>query len=427
MTASKKHHYVPQFILKNFSIDNKKERIYTYQKIDGKSFPQSIRDAGAENYFNTLRNNNLNFESIFDDIDGVMAHHIQQIIEGKSIEFIKHNNQVKDCFLTCMAILYLRGKIWRRTMQSIVKQKNEIVDKYFSLYEVQKDPEISDEEAKIATLLGIENKIEILNALLEKEFVLLEAPANRYFNLSDTPIATLNRFPYSPKNINSLETEVYFPISPKLSLAFFRRGLLEMYKGKEPSFRIDNFCKSCLPIEVSNKQSTTMNYAQIKDSCDYIYSAYDNFNLEKYFLSLMPELKKRESNIVFGEMGEGKVVSNDMPKGINLVLYGQVKSHIISIEMIQKDIRLQFHTKQNSEMKIALNDAPYIKGEVYNYNKQIKLMYEPYFVKNELNGDDFFEMGFNHEDIDQFVMELSKNKNITKEESERLANKYLPG
>lgn len=54
-------------------------------------------------------------------------------------------------------------------------------------------------------------------------------------------------------------------------------------------------------------------------------------------------------------------------------------------------------------------------------------MYEPYFVKNELNGDDFFEMGFNHEDIDQFMMELSKNKNITKEESERLANKYLPG
>lgn len=141
----------------------------------------------------------------------------------------------------------------------------------------------------------------------------------------------------------------------------------------------------------------------------------------------MPELKKRESNIVFGEMGEGKVVSNDMPKGINLVLYGQVKSHIISIEMIQKDIRLQFHTKQNSEMKIALHDAPYIKGEVYNYNKQIKLMYEPYFVKNELNGDDFFEMGFNHEDIDQFMIELSKNKNISKEESERLANKYLPG
>lgn len=426
MAESKKHHYVPQSILKNFSIDNKRERIYTFRKIDGTSFPQSIQDAGAENYFNTFREINLNFEPIFDDVDGNIAYFIQKIIDTYSIAFIKHDDDTKHAFITCIAVLYLRGKIWRKTMQSLIKQKNETIDKYISHLNIKKDPEISDEEAKIATLLSLENREQIINTLLNKEIILLEAPANRCFNISDTPIATLNRIPYSFEDIFSFETEVYFPISPKLSLAFLSKGLLEMYKGNNPSFRINKFCKSFIPIEVSKEQATTMNYAQVKNSCDYVYSRNNDFHLEKYFLNFIPELKKRDSNIIFGEMGEGRVVSEGMPKGINLVLYGQIKSHLIPIEMIQKDIRLQFKSSHHDAIKKALDDTPFVKGSVYNHNKTIKEMQEPFFAKSIFDGDDFFEIGFNHENIVQFMIELSKNKNITKEESERIANKYLP-
>lgn len=428
MTESKKHHYVPQSLLKNFSIDGQRKKIYTFRKIDSKIIVQAIIDAGSENYFNKLREDDLNFESLFDKPDSNLASIINNIITSDSIDFIKNDTSVYDKLLECVAIQYLRVKIWRKTMQSIVKQENNIIDKHLSHLHVEKKCEISAEDAKLATLLSLENKEDIIEILKAKEFVLLESAPDTFFTISDNPIALLNRFPYSSDSIAAMETEVYFPISPKLSLAFFSHGLLEMYKDKTPSFRIDNFCKSCNAIEVSRLQVRAMNFAQISNSCDYIYSKFDDFNFEKHMINQQPCFKQKDSNIIFGEMGKGPIVSKGMPQGYNLVLYGQVKSHLIQIEMLQKDIHLQFKTEQVIELQKAIADAPFVKGIVYHYNVTIKEMQQPYFVKSVLNGDEYYEMGYDrdHESVDQFMIELTKNKNISKKEAERLANKFLP-
>lgn len=428
MTESKKHHYVPQSLLKNFSIDDQRKKIYTFRKIDYKVIVQAIIDAGSENYFNKLRDENLNFEPLFDESDSNLALIISRIINSNSINFIKKDFSNYEKLLECVAVQYLRVKIWRKTMQSIVKQENNIIDKHLSHLHVEKKCEISAEDAKLATLLSLESKEEIIEILKTKEFVLFESTPDTFFTISDNPIALLNRLPYSSDNIATMETEIYFPISPKLSLAFFSRGLLEMYKDKTPSFRIDNFCKSCDAIEVSRPQVRAMNFAQISNSCDYIYSKFNDFNFEKYMIEQQPCLKQKDSNVIFGEMGKGPIVSKGMPQGYNLVLYGQMKSHLIQIEMLQKDIHLQFKTEQITELQRAIADAPFIKGIVYHYNVTIKEMQKPYFIKSVQNGDEYYEMGYDHdhESIDQFMVELTKNKDISKEEAERLANKFLP-
>lgn len=428
MAESKKHHYVPQSLLKNFSIEGQRKKIYTFRKVDYKVIVQAIIDAGSENYFNKLRDENINFEPLFDETDSNLASLVSRIIDTNSIDFIKSDFSNYEKLLECIAVQYLRVKIWRRTMQSIVKQENDTIDKYLSHLHVEKKAEISEEDSKLATLFSLENKHEIVEVLKTKQLFLLEAAPYTHFTISDNPVALLNRLPYSNESIAALETEVYFPISPKLSLAFFSRGLLEMYKDKVPDFRIDNFCKSCDAIEMPRIQVRAMNFAQIVNSCDYIYSKFDDFDFEKYMIDRNPHLKQKESNVFFGEMGEGPIVSEGMPQGYNLVLYGQMKSHLIQIEMLQKDIHLKFKTEQVSELKKALEDAPFIKGTVYHHNVTTKEMQKPYFVKSVLNGDEYYEMGYDHdhESIDKFMIELAKNKNISKKEAERLANKYLP-
>ena len=49
---TKKQHFVPQFLLRNFSIGRKsKAKVWVYDKSNGKQFRASVRDVGHENSF----------------------------------------------------------------------------------------------------------------------------------------------------------------------------------------------------------------------------------------------------------------------------------------------------------------------------------------------------------------------------------------
>lgn len=46
----KKQHYVPQFLLRNFAIDNT-EKLFTFDKQQNKVFSTTVRDSASENGF----------------------------------------------------------------------------------------------------------------------------------------------------------------------------------------------------------------------------------------------------------------------------------------------------------------------------------------------------------------------------------------
>jgi hypothetical protein len=51
---SKKHHYVPQSVLRGFSFDQTQRQLYVFDKIRMMSFTSSVYNAGCENQFNTV-------------------------------------------------------------------------------------------------------------------------------------------------------------------------------------------------------------------------------------------------------------------------------------------------------------------------------------------------------------------------------------
>ena len=57
MLLPKKQHYIPQFYLKNFSINHNKSdaHLNVYDKIRRKYYESSVRDVSEENYFYTIK------------------------------------------------------------------------------------------------------------------------------------------------------------------------------------------------------------------------------------------------------------------------------------------------------------------------------------------------------------------------------------
>ena len=72
---SKKHHYVPQSVLRHFSFDQAQKWIYVFDKAQMKSFQSSILNAGSENYFNAVQveGQTVSFEGLFKTNDDQLA------------------------------------------------------------------------------------------------------------------------------------------------------------------------------------------------------------------------------------------------------------------------------------------------------------------------------------------------------------------
>jgi hypothetical protein len=65
MSEPKKHHYVPQWILRGFSFDKKEEKIYIADKVEGDIRPGAILDRGMQNYFYKYKESGESLELSF--------------------------------------------------------------------------------------------------------------------------------------------------------------------------------------------------------------------------------------------------------------------------------------------------------------------------------------------------------------------------
>ena len=133
---SKKHHFLPRSILKNFT--NQDNVIFVYDKKVRKMYLNSIANVGAENQYNTVKIGGevFNLEEIFNDFDGKLASVINRIITNGNIVNEQHE------FLRYAILVQLqRSPIQRSSYVSIarsIKEKiKDIISQLdFPLYEI---------------------------------------------------------------------------------------------------------------------------------------------------------------------------------------------------------------------------------------------------------------------------------------------------
>jgi hypothetical protein len=313
MSSPKKQHYVSQFILRNFSIEEK-DQLWIYDKWEEKEYRASIRDSACEKYFYEFSEDSeeTNTELKLSRLESDCYSIFKKVIEEKSIKSITNVEHSMICLFSAVQLLRTnksREQI-EQTNQGLidkVKEKGNIVEDFEKVMNLSKD------EIKDISLVELNSSAgKLAPYFVEKEFALVESPEDEHFYISDNPITLYNHYPRPFRGNLGLKLkgiEIQFPISSNLCLVFMcpetinevRMGIerVNFYKENGIDCPVDmtiaeEYLKSfdnCLCGKLTKENVEYHNSLQVIQSSRYIYSCTDNFNLVKKMIKSDPELK----------------------------------------------------------------------------------------------------------------------------------------
>lgn len=300
-----KQHFVPQFILRNFSISNNKQ-LWVFDKLRGVSYLASIRDtASKKNYYEINKESiELNTEEILSEIESDCAPILMKIINESSVSNISDNEHSKICLFT--ALQYLRTNKTRDQLEQINKLMAKRLKKDGHSSAAKEFNSSKSEIKEITSSALYSASLDVMTDFKIKKFALFLSPDNNQFLISDNPITLYNYKPrYGRGNLGTRvdNVEIYFPISPKHCLVFTCPKLVrelnesviqsKLYKelGYDHSINMDesekiiNCYKYKTPRQLNEDNMEFQNSLQVIHSTRFVYSNENNFNLCKEMIN----------------------------------------------------------------------------------------------------------------------------------------------
>lgn len=213
------NHYVPKFILKNFTQNGK---LCIFDKHTSREFKLRPRRAMGENDFTNVKIGDaiLSFENKFAHLENRAAPIIKMIVENKSLASL---NPMEAATLHTFVILqHLRSKR-RKLDQDFITEE---IKKRWPNARINPCPEhISDEElTKLSALEFAFSKLEELTKyLVAKHSYLIVKNCGDEVYISDNPLVMHNQKqfgPYGNIGVAVPHIEIYYPLSPDVILAY---------------------------------------------------------------------------------------------------------------------------------------------------------------------------------------------------------------
>lgn len=221
-------HYVPQFLLRNFTESG---RIHVYDKWERRSFGTNPRNVAAERGFYDLEvetGEAASLERLLGRVEGNAASAINEILEREAIGFLAPHQRGAIAVFVAVQFMRVRAmrELYKDMSQKLVERLSEMAGP-----DAELPPDVvpaTDDDAK---LMGMKLMLDAPNSLgpilLSMGWLLFEAPTDAPFWISDNPITRHNTkhqdSPYGNLGFGSEGIEVYLPLSPRFSLAFFCR------------------------------------------------------------------------------------------------------------------------------------------------------------------------------------------------------------
>lgn len=410
MDESVKHHFVPQYLLRNFACDTDKKFIQCFDKSTGRVFQNSIINSGSEKYFNTIRHEkgNFNFEYFFDEIDAKAAPLIAKIIAANSIANL--SNSDRSLLLKTVAYQLQRVKMART---SVVEQQTQIKNLFELMGWSAKNVLVpTDEEIKAINLQALSDIEEVVKSLNEKIIQL------QFFNedvlmISDNPVVLHNGLPYGEMGLSSRGIEIYFPISPRCVIAFICVSSFEEIRSKYREGHFDKYINafSLFPMRLESEHISFFNWLQIINSNRFLYKPDTEFSLAFQILEANPHLRAIRSKTVLGEMGKGPRPLQNMPAGDAIVIYGNRGNYMFAVSAVINDVDIEFVTTEIDMINRLQNDQPMKRATLYHDGSLCRHMAEPSFKKLELIEDKYIiRVGHADDSFRLILNEIRKNK-----------------
>lgn len=244
-------HYVPQFLLKNFTENGK--HVYVYDKKDNKCFKTHTKNIASEKGFYNFTVKNLKFsaEMSFSDVEYKSSEIIKKIVNKENIYLI--NKIEKEILSYFTAIQMLRVKQLRTNLKEM---ENSLISHFKKITKMEYPNKIrSEDEIKAASIAMIsKHALKYASAINNKLWFLLKTDEPYNFYISDNPITMMNIYDFGPYGNIGLVVkgiQIYFPISKHLALAFWCESYKKMI---EESFMIYEKIKKINDIDLKNEQ-----------------------------------------------------------------------------------------------------------------------------------------------------------------------------
>lgn len=314
----KKQHYVPQFLLRNFAVNNT-EKLFTFDKQKNKVFPTTVRDSASENGFYNIQglNDKYTLEHELGDLETLASKVISKICLSGSISDLDENEHKTLCFFT--ASLLLRVKRQR----VFTAQLNTEIAKFTRGLGLEPDTftnfkELTKEEVEFQHINFLkDNLLTFANKFGDKAIGLLRAPNGSGFMISDNPVVMFSHKPnmFKSKGVSVPAIEIFLPISKKLCITFLcmdfyyelseKIEIIETNRDKNPELNLVDISYAQPLIQsiqtgnantINVKHLKFVNTRQIIDSWSYIYNDNNDFDLAKKLVVKNPNISS--GNIV---------------------------------------------------------------------------------------------------------------------------------
>jgi hypothetical protein len=325
-------HYVPQFLLKNFSCSSskKQDQVWVYDKVQNtKPYKTKVRNICAENDYNFPV-----VERLLSGQEGVAKTVIDSIIKNRQIGHLSNSDKIT--LQVFLALQFCRTRNMRQRMLSVQEGlRDKIINDFGAEYAENTPFLLEEEQIKIfSTDFFLRNVPELAFHLSYKEWILYENTHNLPLYCSDNPLVfhNENNFGfYGNIGFTVKGIQIYLPISSNLILSvschsnneelraeysklqnsrnkllatslLSPRGYLikdqnkqaldlieiEIQKGKDRFEKIEKG----LPLIFEYETLKFFNGLQIRDSERFIISSTNDFSMADEFLNLYPHRRQ---------------------------------------------------------------------------------------------------------------------------------------
>lgn len=311
----KLHHYVPQFLLREFAF-GKKRRVHVYDKRTGRVFATNVRNAAAETgFYNvTIGGVAVSVEPALAELESGVAPLVRRILQEERLSWMPAEDRAKLSLF--VAVQLTRTRAFRDLLTQA----------HASLAAVLRDrgveaPAIhgydaSAEAAAAAQQVGLTLSAHELAPLIgEKPWILLKNPTPLPYYTSDNPVAFQNTREEGPGSLglSVAGIEIYLPLSKRITLSMICASYVEQMRaaragagllrtlGALPaelnanSQRVGQILRaitSGTALEQRPENVTNQNSLQVNFAARYVYSSVDDFDLVRDMLRDTPELRE---------------------------------------------------------------------------------------------------------------------------------------
>lgn len=221
-------HYVPQFILKNFCIDNTSQ-VFVFDKKQKRIFKTNIKNVAAENGFYDINifDSKVSIEEGMGELETTGSKVIKKILDNETLANItEYEKGILSYFIAAQFLRVKQKRITEMQLSDIVE--NQLRKMGVTPDEASGIYPKSIGDIKMAHIANMgDNILEFGPYFNDKTWVLFKAPKDTQYYISDNPVTLKNEIDYSPRgNLGLLVTgiEIYFPLSSKFLLAMLCRS-----------------------------------------------------------------------------------------------------------------------------------------------------------------------------------------------------------